>query len=346
MKKKILSKGTAMVLSFAMLLTLASSVPVNAKETEELVAEEAIVTESLENVANNFSKLDSDAAMDVLERLSGDESILNSLTASGDQYEDNDSPETATTGRYNLVTYATIDSDDDMDWYEMDISDSSVPISIILTNIPANRDYDVYLIEYSSSTGYGDIYSNLEDGSVPEELIGRVNHSGTYYVVVMPNQTITNNYSDSNYKLYFGDYVRYKTYGYTSTGINIDFGYVKSGNTTPVYKYWYSYNLTNSNMIPDGALVDSIYLSSDGNGNSWIGFTKMLGYGTNTTLATKSGGINLMFSAEPNAQWYHEVKQNWLIGGYLTSSMYFTWQPKMRIDYMYGVTLDNVVFVQ
>ena len=55
MKKKILSKGTAMVLSFAMLLTLASSVPVNANETEELVAEEAIVTESLENVANNFT---------------------------------------------------------------------------------------------------------------------------------------------------------------------------------------------------------------------------------------------------------------------------------------------------
>lgn len=343
MKKKILSKGTAMVLSFAMLLTLASSVPVNAKETEGLVAEEAIIT--TESVTDGLKLLEPEETIEVQSILSKDEEIMNILTVNSDQYEDNNSPENATTGRYNLVSYANLDSDDDEDWYEMDI-DSSVPVSIILTNIPANCDYNLYLVEYSATSGYGDIYSSELTGNQSESIIGYVNHSATYYVVVMRNLNISNNYSTSNYKLYFGDYVRYKTYGYVNTGLNIDFGYVKSGNTTPVYKYWYSYNLTNSDLIPDGALVDSIYLSSDGNGNSWTGFYKMLGYGTNTSIATKSGGISLMYSADDDQALYYPVKQNWLIGGYLTSSMYFTWQPKIRFVYMYGVTLDNVVFVQ
>lgn len=262
----------------------------------------------------------------------------------GDSYENNDDPSVATQGRYNLATYASIHSADEADWYEMGSLDTDQMISVILTNIPSGCDYDMYLVQYDEESGIGDVYANTSTGNTAEALVGYVGTAGTYYVVVQPNSEVENNFSDSNYKLYFGNTSKTKTFGYKSTGLSIDFGYVKTGNTSPVYKYWYEYDLTNSSSIPDGAIVKKIYLSSDGNGNSWVGFNKMLGYGNNRTLATKSGGIDLMYSAGDTET--IAAKQRWLIGGYVTSSTYFVWQPKMKITYTFDVTLDTIRFVQ
>lgn len=334
------------ILTLAIFLSAGNSFPTNAMSintTSDLNTDDNVLKEKV-SLKDDLTTLKKCTKNNLKSSIVKNKDI-SFLAETGDGYEVNDGPDTATTGRYNLVTYASLHDTDLADWYEMDISDASEPISIVLTNIPANCDYDVYLVEYSPTTGIGDVYANISTGNASEELIGYVQKSGTYYVVVQPSDGIENNYSDSNYKLYFGDYIRTKSYGYESTGLNIDFGYVKPGNTTPVYKYWYAYDLTNSTQIPDGAAVDSIYLSSDGNGNSWVGFYKMLGYGNGATLATKSGGISLMYSVDENATQYYEAKQKWLIGGYVSSSTYFIWQPKMRIVYLYGVNLNNLRFV-
>lgn len=338
-RKKIRKIG-AITLVIGMLLTNGGVV-----NATEISAGDSSIVES-GSLEDNLISIDNFKKDSFEELLNNSIIALSDEDGEGDSYENNDGPDVATEGRYNKVTYASLHNENDADWYKMEIDDASEPISIILTNIPLNCDYDLYLVEYSTTSGIGDVYANTETGNTTESLIGYVNKSGTYYVVVQPSSTVENNYSTSNYKLYFGDYIREGTYGYTSTGISIDFGYIATGNTTPVYKYWYSYNLSNNSQIPDGALVDHFYLSSDGNGNSWVGFYKMLGYGSGTNVATKSGGISLMYYADDSTTSYYPVKQNWLIGGYVSSSTYFTWQPKVRIVYMYGVTIDNLPYVQ
>ncbi len=72
--------------------------------------------------------------------------------AVGDSYEVNNGPSSATTGRYNTITNATIHDDNDVDWYKIEILNADTPISIVLTNIPNNCDYDLYLIKYDCKT--------------------------------------------------------------------------------------------------------------------------------------------------------------------------------------------------
>ncbi len=347
-KRKFFTKVTAMILALGLVITMTGNISVNAQENNNGQAVPDANEIQTGGLGENLASIEK-YKQNSTEEISLDNSGIASLAEEGDAYESNNGPDLATDGRYNKVTYASIHKEDDADWYKMEINDASQPVSIILTNIPLNRDYDVYLVQYSASSGIGDVYANIETGSTSESLIGYVSKAGTYYVVVQPSSTVENNYSDSNYKLYFGDYIREGVYGYADTGISVDFGYIKKGNTTPVYKYWYSYNLTNNSQIPDGAVVDHFFLSSDGNGNSWIGFYKMLGYGSGTKLATKSGGIELMYyyGDDNNVTTnYYLVKQNWLIGGYISSSTYFTWQPTVRIEYLYEVTLDNLPYVK
>ena len=73
-----------------------------------------------------------------------------------------------------------------------------------------------------------------------------------------------------------GDYYRVGQYGYVDTGLDISFGNIPVGNTTPVYRGWYTYDLSNEASIPNDAIVTKIYLTGNGNGAYWLGFYKMM----------------------------------------------------------------------
>lgn len=344
MKKKQLRKTSVITLAVAMVLSLSNGVAVNAAESDNAVLPSTnAATVEADSLVSDIPSIE-EYKLDSFDELSLDENAIALLAGEGDQYESNNSPATATTGRYNKITYASLHEENDTDWYKIEIYDTSNPISIILTNIPSKCDYDVFFVDYNPTDGILGAYGNFEDGNTPEQMILTVNQTGTYYVVVQRNPEVPNNYSDSNYKLYIGDYFREGVYS-ADTGASADFGYIKAGNTAPVYTDWYSYNLTNSSQIPDNAIVDSFYLTSDGNGNSWIGFYKTLATGNGTIIATKSGGIDLMYYYTGNNTAYL-AKQNWRFRGYVSSSTYFTWEPRVRIDYIFGVTIDTLSFVK
>ena len=260
----------------------------------------------------------------------------------GDSYEANNGPSVATTGRYNSITYATIHDDNDVDWYKIEILNADTPISIVLTNIPNNCDYDLYLIQYDDTNGITAMYQNAQTGTTSEELYGYVNDIGTYYVIVQPNTSLVNNYSSSNYKLYIGNYFRTGSLGWEDTGIDINFGYHPTGNTTPSYSSWYSYNLANRATIPNGAIVNQFYLDNNGNGAYWAGFYKtLMAAGQGIRLDDTLGGITLVYSGDDE----YLVKQQWLIGGYVTVSYSFIWEPRALITYKFPATLQNLSYL-
>lgn len=200
----------------------------------------------------------------------------------------------------------------------------------------------MYLVKYDDVNGISAIYYNLQTGNTSETLYGSVAEAGTYYVVIQPNSSVADNYSDTTYKLYAGDYYRTDQYGYVDTGLDIEFGYIPVGNTTPVYKGWYSYDLTNNPDIPDGSIVRKIYLMDNGNGGSWIGFYKMLAAGgQGIQLEEKIGQITLMYSGDNELL----AKQEWLIAGHLIASTYFTWEPDILISYKFPVTISNLRYL-
>lgn len=311
---------------------------------EEVVAIENVndaemiakINEQLSTMMENYKN---DKYDDVI---MNDNGIALTSTA-GDSYEANNGPGVATTGRYNKVTYGTIHEADDVDWYKIEVTDIDNPISVILTNIPNNCDYDMFLVQYDSTNGITAMYNNLQTGTTSEELYGYVNAPGTYYVVIQPDTSVENNFNaSSNYKLYIGDYYRTGGYGWQDTGIEIKFGYYPTGNTTNVYSNWYSYNLTNNTSIPENAILNKFYLDSNGNGAYYAGFYKALAaYGQNYRFADKLGGIEVMYSGDDEF-W---VKQDWRIGGYLMVSYSFVWEPRVLLTYKFPATIQNLRFL-
>lgn len=343
--KKLLSRFMATVMACSMVFSLGNVMTVNAKEIESEDGLPAL--QQIDDVAK-ITELEADLSEGLREYAItsfGDVKIDDSgiaTFATGDSYENNNLPSTATTGRYNKLTYATID-EDDVDWYKIDVLSSEESISIFLTNIPSNCDYDLYLAQYDSTNGITALYANIESGTTSEAMYGYV-EAGTWYVVVQPSSSVENNYSTSNYTLYMGDYYRTGQHGYVDTGLGISFGYIAVGNTTPVYKGWYTYDLTNNTTIPDDAMVTKIYLTDTGNGAYWLGFYKMVAAGgQGVVLDEKIGQIDLMYSDDTASKFY--VKQPWLIGGHILASTSFVWEPHILIAYEFGATVQNLRFL-
>lgn len=342
MKSKT-KKGT--LFAMAMLVALASSPKINVR------AEELDNNELFELSSNESIRVDEIVEVGSLEEFAGnaiedviiDNGEIALASAGGDIYETNNGPGLATSGRYNKLTNASIHESSDVDWYRIEVLDETKPISVFLTNIPSGCDYDMYLLQYDSNVGITNMYYNIQAGNTSESLYGTVDQIGTYYVVVQPKTSVDNNYSSSNYTLYMGDYYRNRQYGYTDTGLDISFGYIAVGNTTPVYRGWYSYDLTNETSIPDDAVVTKIYLSDTGNGAYWLGFYKMMAAGgQGRLLDEKIGQIEVMYSGDDELL----AKQQWLIGGHLIASSNFVWEPQILIAYKYGATISNIRFLQ
>lgn len=264
------------------------------------------------------------------------------LTATVDSYEPNNYPNVATNGRYNKMTYGTIHEARDVDYYKIEVIDASKPISIFLTRIPAGCDYDLFLIQYDSVKGeITKAYYDHQTGSTPETLYGTV-EEGTYYVVVQGNQDVQNNFSSTNYALYIGDYYKTDYFGYVSTGLKISFGNIPVGNETPVYRGWYTYDLTNAKDIPDDATVTDLYLTGGGNGAHWIGFYKMVAAaGQGLQLQDALGQVDLMYKGGGVLK----VKQQWLIGGHILASSNFVWEPQILMGYRYAAVPANMKYL-
>lgn len=344
--KKLLSRLMATVMACSIAFSLGSAMTVNAQEIEgedglpalQQIDDAAKIAELEVNLSEGMK----DYAITSFDDVKIDDSGIATL-ATGDSYETNNMPSTATTGRYNKVTYGTIHDDNDVDWYKIDVLSSEEPISIFLTNIPRNCDYDLYLVKYDSTNGITALYANTESGTTSEEMYGYV-EAGTWYVVVQASSDVANNYSTSSYALYMGNYYRTGQHGYVDTGLDISFGYIAVGNTNPVYKGWYTYDLTNNTSIPNDAAVTKIYLTDSGNGAYWIGFYKMIAAGgQGTVLGDKIGQIDLMYSYDSGNRYY--VKQPWLIGGHIIASTNFVWEPQILIAYEFGATVQNLRFL-
>lgn len=334
-----LRNKAAMLLAFSMMVSLGSVATVNAAEMEN---EFSTLKESssFEEVAEVGSLKQFKG--DSIDKIKMDDSGI-ALTATGDSYEANNGPAVATKGRYNKITYASLHDANDVDWYTIEVLDTSKPISVFLTNIPSGCDYDMYLLKYDSTLGITKMYYNLQSGTTAEELYGTVDEVGTYYVVVQAStsSSIENNFSSSNYTLYMGDYYRVGQYGYVDTGLDISFGNIPVGNTTPVYRGWYTYDLSNEASIPNDAIVTKIYLTGNGNGAYWLGFYKMMAAaGQGIQLESKIGQIEVMYSGDNQLL----AKQKWLIGGKIMASTNFVWEPQILIAYKYAATISNMRF--
>ena len=327
-----------MLLAFSMMTSLGSVATVSA---EELDKEFPVLTEN-----SSFEEEEIVGSLDKFKGVSFDDIRMDdsgiALTAVGDSYETNNGPTVATKGRYNKLTYASIHEANDVDWYQIEVVDTSKPISVFLTNIPSGCDYDMYLLQYDSKLGVTNAFYNIQSGTASETLYGVVDEIGTYYVVVQANQSLQNNFSSSNYTLYMGDYYRIGQYGYVDTGLDISFGYIPVGNQNPVYMGWYVYDLSYNTSIPDDAIATDIYLTGGGNGAYWIGFYKMMAAGgQGIQLESKLGQIDLMYTGDNQLK----AKQQWLIGGKITASTNFVWEPQILIAYKYGATIANMRFL-
>lgn len=344
--KKLIGKFTASALACAMILSLGSTstMPVHAQTMDDglPVLENSSDAEVIADMNEQLSD-----AMDNYKSYEFGDVIMSDYgialaDATGDSYETNNGPAVATSGRYNKITYGTIHEANDVDWYEIEIVDANTPISVVLTNIPSNCDYDMYLVQYDNTNGITRMYNNLQAGTASEELYGYVEEAGTYYVVVQPDTTLTNNFSTSNYKLYAGNYYRTGSYGWEDTGVDINFGYHPTGTTTNTYSNWYSYNLTNVTTIPEDAILNKFYLDTNGNGAYWAGFYKeLVAYTQQVSFEPKLGGIEVMYSGD-NEYW---VKQDWRFRGYLMVSYSFVWEPRILISYKFPATLQNLRFL-
>lgn len=334
-----LKNKVAMLLAASMMVSLGSVATINAEEVNNeltTLAENSRLKEVVE--IGSLEQFKSGSIDDVIMDNSG----IALAAATGDSYEANNGPTVATSGRYNKITHASLHDASDVDWYTIEVLDTSKPISIFLTNIPSGCDYDMYLLQYDSTNGITNMYYNIQTGTTSEELYGTVDKIGTYYVVIQASSSVENNFSPSNYTLYMGDYYRVGQYGYVDTGLDISFGHIAVGNQDPVYKGWYAYDLSNETSIPNDAIVTKIYLTGNGNGAYWIGFYKMMvAAGQGIQLEEKIGQIDVMYSGDNQLI----AKQKWLIGGNILASTNFVWEPHILIAYKYAATISNMRFL-
>lgn len=342
--KKMMRNLMAFTLAGAVFLSLGSTIAVKAQTVGDVsMLEETNDTELIAEMNDQLSTAMDNFESDDFSDIMMDETGIALADGTGDSYEANNGPGVATTGRYNQVTYGSIHSETDYDWYKIEILDATKPISVLLTNIPSGCDYDMFLVKFDDAGEAIKLgYQDKQTGATAENLFGLVPETGTYYVVIQGAVDVENNYSNSNYKLYIGDYYRVGQYGWVDTGLDIQFGYRPVGTTTTYYSSWYSYNLTNNTSIPTDAIVNKIYLDDAGNDAYTGGFYKeMVANGQGYILEEQLGGIDLVYSGDDEL-W---VKQEWLIRGFLKVSLSYEWEPRILIAYKYPVIIQNARFL-
>lgn len=302
---------------------------------EEFSVHDAIKEEIIgmsENIG--VATFDTDVSESV-ERLSAETGIMTlAETYTPDKFEANDSFSTATTGKAQRLVRANLHSETDMDYYRFEVTDNDVAngeyYSFILADMPLNCDYGLLVVN-SNLEGY--VFNN--EGSEMENAMFTFNTAGTYYVIVYS----VSGCSNANYALYFGRSIVSDSYGYESTGLDINFGYIPQGNQYTTYTGYYAFDLTNKSEIPDTAFVTKFRMTADGNGANWGGFVKQI-FTEDGTGYQQLGGIEL-FNMPERA---HIVRQCWYVRGGIVYSMSFTWQPRVHITYDYIINPQTMYY--
>ncbi|MEE1258407.1 MAG: hypothetical protein UHN47_18170 [Lachnospiraceae bacterium] len=325
------------VLSLVLILSMMFSMPVLAAEdvraeVEYKQADEILMTD-LTNEKEVVSENSFKSSENIKDRFKNTVERNVFSRSIGDAYESNNSEKTATVGMSGKKVSATIHANGDVDWYKLEVVDTSIPYAFVLMNIPTGCDYDMALFSEDLKSAY----YQFQEGNTLEEFYIYLNEPGTYYVAVQPYS----GYSSYPYTLYFGSAYKYGDTGWRDSNLEFDFGYIPQGNkyyTTVAPQY---YNLTNDISIPDGAVMTDLYMNNHGNGGDWGGFYKY--------IKEPSGyGMELLGNIEcfnvPDMAYY--VKQNWAIWGKVLYSYNFTWEPSIYIGYKYVVTPQTMRFVK
>jgi hypothetical protein len=104
-------------------------------------------------------------------------------TPSGDTYEPNDSIAQAYGPLAAGTSYASyIWTQEDADYYTVDVADGAGELSVALTTVPGGCDYDLYVYDSAEElAGYSDNSSNTD-----EQVTVASPEAGSYYVAVLP----------------------------------------------------------------------------------------------------------------------------------------------------------------
>ncbi|MBE6049430.1 MAG: hypothetical protein E7214_01915 [Clostridium sp.] len=341
------------ILGLLLTASILCSVPVYSKAMESNEAENIQVADN--NVANSISN-DIKEGSNFVECKDGADAsnILNSNKVKSkfnlrgaatpnatDAYEPNNNSSTAKSGLQNKVISANLGTENDVDWYTLNVDQSDVNSTIysfILTDIPQGCDYDLVAISADGSTAA----YKLETGSTSECFYAKLPKAGTWYVVVQSK----GEYSESNYKLYFGN-TYYSGSTRINTDINYNFGYynVDHSKTYNVhackYSDKYTLDLSNAAFIPDQSVTTGASITSDGRGY-WIGLTKYLQMGSDTYSCQYGTGIDFI-QIQANKH-YTKIPQS--LYASVEYSEYFTWTPSLTLDYVFPVTLANLRFLR
>lgn len=332
------------LLCMALACSMIFSVPVFAAEESDVVTEDnssiSITNDNVdralfEDLAEQHTIVSSDdfVSLDALPERFNMESITNDImvtASSGDQYEPNNTPATATQSLIGQKIKATIHDENDWDWYKFDVLDTTNPYSFVLTDIPNGCDYDLFLVNSDLEIEY----YNLQEGNTTEQFYIKFAEVGTHYISVQSYS----GYSNSPYTLYFGPSYKVGDTNWLS-GWSFSFGNVPRGSNPKSVSPQYL-NLTNDSSIPDGARMTMLYMTADGNTTEWAGFYKYMVAPSGNTLRQIG---NLQKFDVPEMAYL--VKQNWQIYGTIQYSKYFTWTPKILIAYKFGVTPETMGYL-
>lgn len=306
-------------------------------ETQQIAPEEDIPDESIK--LTQFKPLSKQVQSFAENTIKRKKKLLaaRSLSSNGaDQYESNNSYDVATAGLKNQVVYASIHEENDVDWYSFTVSSdditNQVPYACVLTNIPANCDYDMWVIKSDFSIGA----NNFQSGSTSEEMAFVLPSAGTYYVLIQSSQ----GYSTANYKLFFGNYyMRYYT-GWINTSMSFSFADKAQGTSGYIYSNpdYQTLNLNNF-PIPDNSIIKEFSLDSTHTG-TWGGFEKCLIASSDNNAHWQLGGIDIFDFSGNN----YNVKQIWGIKGRVNYCSSFVWTPRIALDFVFGVNADSLAY--
>lgn len=331
------------------LLAVSSSNVFAMESEEQTVFHETTMEDSLEEEAEIFTMEDFNTNVSAELKAGMNSQVkkfteMEALYATGttytpDQYEPNNNSGVATSGIKGKKIQANINTANDEDWYKIDVTQSDLDesqglIAVILTDIPANYDYDLFILKIMSNGQMGQVSS--EQTGNTSETIYLQGEPGTYYAVVDPKNGIDNNYSPQNYSFYFGGAYKNGSTGYMNLGMKFDFGTKNYGSNGPWLSPYQQVDLSSVSFIPDQALISKLYISDNSNGAYWIGFYKMV------------NGIEQMGNSSAPldiAENQYLAKELYQIQGKITRSDGFIWEPQLRIDYIYPITIQNLRFI-
>ncbi|HEX3047701.1 MAG TPA: carbohydrate binding domain-containing protein, partial [Bacillota bacterium] len=201
--------------------------------------------------------------------VNGFKSTIVENTVSGDPYDlyepNNDPSSTALIPFYNYTLSATIGVSRDVDYYAQ-YFEAGKEIRILLTAIPTNCNYDLYLCTLDLII----LASSKNNGNLSELIQGSLNVAGYCIVVVVPRTTADFN-ATAQYKLYTGNapvsmlITNYQgTPGYMETAPGVFTDPIKPVNNNSLY-YNIPANAINihftCNLGARGAGPDTIYLA-------------------------------------------------------------------------------------